>query len=134
MKVIKQFEFESAHRLSKYEGKCKRVHGHNYKVTVTCEAVDLDERGILVDFGDIKKVVKAHIIERFDHRLILNGHDDENRKLFREFDQDWLVWVEYNPTAENMAIDFLKIIGEHIPSVKSVEIYETPDSSAIASN
>lgn len=132
MKITKQFEFESAHRLSDYDGKCKRVHGHNYKVTVTCEAEELDKRGILVDFGDIKKTVKEHIIERFDHRLILNGFDEDNRRLFREFDQDWLVWVEYNPTAENMAIHFLDIIKDYIPSVKQVEVFETSDSSAIA--
>lgn len=133
MQVKKEFEFESAHRLSNYIGKCSRVHGHNYKVIVTCENDYIDNRGILIDFGDIKKVVKEHIIERFDHRLILNGFDEDNRRLFREFDQDWLVWVEYNPTAENMANHFLAIIKDYIPFVKQIEVFETPDSSAIAS-
>lgn len=133
MQVKKEFEFESAHRLSNYEGKCKRIHGHNYKMIVLCEADELDERGILVDFGDIKKVAKEFIVEQFDHKLILKQGTTQNIKIAEAIEDDWIVWVDYNPTAENMAKHFLEIMRKHIPSVKSVEVFETPDSSAIAS-
>lgn len=130
MKVTKGFEFEAAHRLSDYEGKCKRVHGHNYKGIVTVEGTP-DNRGIVVDFGDLKSLLKKAIVDVFDHRLILKD-TKENRQLFGHLSEDWVVWVSYNPTAENMASDFLVRLLKEQSSVIHVEVFETDDSSAIA--
>lgn len=136
MQVKKEFEFESAHRLSNYEGKCKRIHGHNYKVVVTVEGDEVDDRGILIDFGDIKSVVKEHIIQVYDHKLLLKVDDEQNKEIadvLVKYGEDQFIWFPTNPTAENMATHFLGVLKRYIPQVKSVEVFETPDSSAIAS-
>lgn len=132
MKVTKFFEFESAHRLSNYEGKCKRIHGHNYKVVVTCETEALDDKGMVVDFGDIKDAFKE-INDMFDHRLILKENDELNDQICKVLPLMDVVWMKENPTAENMAKLFLEILRKELPSVTTVEVFETPDSSAIAS-
>ena len=134
MKVTKEFEFEAAHRLSNYEGKCKRIHGHSYKGKVTVEGASLDSRGILVDFGEIKDAVEVLIVNEFDHRLILKKGDPFNEEvglLLSKLHDDSIVWVDYNPTAENLAIDFKARLNAVIP-FSSVELFETPDSSVIA--
>lgn len=131
MKVSKGFEFEAAHRLSNYEGKCKRIHGHNYKGVVTVEG-EPDDRGIVIDFSDLKKAIKQYIVEPYDHRLILNNTDDFNQALSTHLDSDWVVWMQNNPTAENMAQHFLQILREQGLPVLAVEVFETDDSSALA--
>lgn len=133
MRVTKDFAFEAAHRLSNYKGKCERIHGHNYVVRVTCEGTILDEAGILVDFNRIKQAVTDLIDVDFDHKLILNTADKINTDISTVIPNDWIVWVDYNPTAENMAKHFLDILRTQIKEVKEVTVYETPDSYATAS-
>lgn len=133
MKVSKEFRFESAHRLSNYEGKCKRIHGHNYRGIVTAYSAELDDKGMVIDFGEIKDAVKKIIVEVFDHKLILQEGDELNQKIAEVLPAGDVVWVSYNPTAENMAYYFLESLRGAIPQIVQVEIYETDDSCAIAS-
>lgn len=130
--VIKEFRFESAHRLSKYVGKCQRIHGHNYRGLVYAEG-ELDELGMVMDFSDLKALIKEIIIEPLDHRLILQRADEMNEELHNTASgEESIVFVDYNPTAENMAQDFLKQLKERDPRIKKVILYETDDSFAIA--
>lgn len=132
--VTKSFMFESAHRLSNYVGKCERIHGHNYRGIVRVKG-EPDDRGIVIDFSDLKQVIKEYIVRPFDHRLILNQNDPFNRGLAEHLEEDWIVWMPNNPTAENMAQYFAGTIEEALKDQYEVEVelFETDDSSAIAS-
>ena len=123
-KVTKHIDFCYGHRLLNYSGQCRQLHGHNGRVEVDVEAKTLDERGMVVDFSDIKSVLKAWIDETLDHRMLLCKSDPvlpllrQNGELFYLMDD--------NPTAENIA----KLIYEHAKSqclpVVEVRLWETP--------
>lgn len=132
MIVAKEFRFESAHRLSKYVGKCQRIHGHNYRGIVYVKSA-VDDRGMVIDFSDLKKVINKHIVEKFDHMLILQHDDEKNKEVHQtELGAESIIFVPYNPTAENMAQSFLAQLRVYIPDVCRVDLYETDDSFAIA--
>lgn len=127
--VVKEIVFCYGHRLMNYDGKCRHPHGHNAKIEVMCEGDRLDERGMLVDFGDIKDVVKTFIDENWDHRMLLRK-DDPLVEEFRKRGEPFFVFDE-NPTAETFAkhlYDFIKHAG--LPVVE-VRFYETPTSYAV---
>ena len=135
MKIAKNFEFESAHRLSDYEGKCERLHGHNYHGHIVVEG-EIKDDGIVVDFSILKDIITREIKEKLDHRVFLKD-TQENHSFFAHIPDDWIVWFNDNPTAENLAKTLLKRLrlSPTIPStcrVVSVVLYETPDSFAIA--
>lgn len=125
-KVTKHIDFCYGHRLLNYEGMCRHLHGHNGRVELDIESDRLDPRGMVVDFSDIKHVVKAWIDETLDHRMLLNKADPLLPALRNE-----LVFVmDDNPTAENIA----KLIFNHARSqglpVTEVRLWETPSSFA----
>ena len=135
--VTKSFTFDMGHRLSNYEGKCKHLHGHTYKLEVTIECDELDDRGMVMDFGDLKKIYKEQIEAKFDHKLLLYENDDYNQRLAKaiEPDRESIVWAEYNPTAENIVDNILGIFQWHLPNerrlrVSHIRLYETPTSYA----
>ena len=77
IRITKKFRFEAAHALYGYDGKCKNIHGHNYKLFVTVIGVPVNDNsnakeGMVMDFGDLKKIVNTQIIEKFDHSVIFN--------------------------------------------------------------
>ena len=74
-RVSRQIDFCYGHRLINYDGKCKYLHGHNGRAVIALEAPELDERGMLIDFKDIKQVVAGWIDEHLDHRMILHRDD-----------------------------------------------------------
>lgn len=108
--------FAAGHALRGYKGKCENVHGHNYRVRVTIEGPDLDEIGLLVDFGDVKKKIRE-IVARLDHRFI----------------NDLEPFDVINPTAENMAKYFYDEILRSLPEdlrLGQVTLWETDTTSA----
>ena len=127
-KVTKHTEFCYGHRLLNYDGKCRHLHGHNGRVEVDIEAKELDGRGMVYDFSDIKESIKNWIDETLDHRLLLSRDDpilpalEERGELFYAMDE--------NPTAENIA----KLIFDHARArglpVVEVRLWETPTSYA----
>ena len=108
-RVTREIEFCYGHRLLNYDGKCKYLHGHNGKAVIILENESLDERGMLVDFSDIKKQVATWIDLNLDHRMILSKADP-----FAEYFQQQgqpVFLIDANPTAENIAkliFDFAK--------------------------
>lgn len=107
--VTKIFTFDSAHHLPFHKGKCKNLHGHTYKLEVTvCGRPD--ENGMLIDFGDLKKIVSEKIIEKYDH------------KNLNEFFE--------HPTAEIMVGSIALELAETIPGISKVRLWETPTSYA----
>jgi 6-pyruvoyltetrahydropterin/6-carboxytetrahydropterin synthase len=127
-KVTKQIDFCYGHRLLNYDGECRHLHGHNGRVEIDIESDKLDARGMVVDFSDIKRVLKAWIDETLDHRMLLNQADPLVPVLQQRGELHFL--MDDNPTAENIA----KLIYRHARSkglpVVEVRLWETPTSYA----
>lgn len=103
MIIVKQATFDSAHQLKWHKGKCKNLHGHTYKLEVGVKG-KINENGIVIDFGDLKKIIEEKVIEKYDHKL-LNDYFE-------------------NPTAENIAVQILKDLKSD--GVALVRLWETP--------
>lgn len=122
--VTREIDFCYGHRLLNYDGKCRHLHGHNGKAIITVEAETLDERGMVLDFSDIKQVVATWIDENLDHRMIL-CKDDPAASILEEMGEP-LYLMDENPTAENIArVIFEKTKGAGFPIVEA-RLWETP--------
>lgn len=127
-RVAKHIDFCYGHRLLNYEGKCRHLHGHNGRVEIHLEGVALDGRGMLVDFGDIKRVMKSWIDDNLDHRMILRRDDPAVEFIVSSGEPVYL--VDENPTAETIArLIYERARAEGFP-VSRVILWETPDSFA----
>ena len=100
-RVSRQIDFCYGHRLLNYLGKCRFLHGHNGRVIITLEAPALDERGMVMDFSEIKRSVSQWIDETLDHRMILH-RDDPVVPLLEQMGEPMFL-LDVNPTAENIA-------------------------------
>lgn len=98
--VVQEIVFAYGHRLRDYKGKCRHPHGHNARVEVEIEG-PLDPRGMVVDFGDAKRVLKDWIAGNLDHAMILR-RDDPLARILRSLREPVFV-MDQNPTAENLA-------------------------------
>lgn len=126
--VTKRIDFCYGHRLLDYDGICKHPHGHNAIIEVDVRTDSLDSRNMVVDFSDIKRIVKGWIDRELDHKMILR-HDDPLVKPLQALGEPIYI-VESNPTVEHIA----KLIFDHareagIPVV-TVRVWETPTSVA----
>jgi 6-pyruvoyltetrahydropterin/6-carboxytetrahydropterin synthase len=126
--VTKCIEFCYGHRLRNYEGKCRHLHGHNGRVEIEMEGERLDGRGMLTDFGDIKRVMKQWIDDHLDHRMLLRK-DDPALDYIRKAGELHFV-MEENPTAEAIARLIHETAHELGLAVSKVTLWETPDSCA----
>ena len=139
IRITKQFSFETGHALYGYDGKCRNVHGHSYKLSVTVigEPISDNENvkfGMVIDFGDLKKIVKSEIVDQFDHATVFNKNTP-HLELANELKDrgHHVILVEYQPTSENMVIDFAEKIKKHLPkhiSLHSLKLQETETSFA----
>ena len=129
--------FEAAHRLLHYDGKCFFCHGHSYhtKVCIACEG--LRGGGFVIDFGDLKKIVKGWIDENWDHSLILNREDPLCSLLTVEHAHIYKMPALLEPTAENMAALLFDVVEKEVKkispdiNVKYVSIKETATNTAV---
>lgn len=114
--VTKHFGFEACHHLPYYEGACHNVHGHSYKLDVTVGGQvikDGPKQGMIIDFKDLKKIVKENVVDKLDHSDLNN--------------------IYANPTAELMVVDIAYSIMQKLPKevyLVSVKLWETEDSYA----
>lgn len=138
IRITKEFRFEAAHALRGYDGPCKSIHGHSYELAVTVTGTPVGDKespktGMVMDFGDLKKIIKKNIIDSVDHALILNkDYPVEDVQKIREVFCN-IVWVDYQPTSENLLDDFSKKIIPLLPEgVKlfSLRLRETANSYA----
>lgn len=118
--VSKEFTFDAAHHLHDYEGKCKNLHGHTYKVIFGLSGYT-DSRGLMIDFGDIKDIWKNEIEIHPDHRYL-----NETLPLMNTTAENMVVWI-YEKMAE--ALSLKEYEGAR---VEFVRLYETPTSYAEA--
>jgi 6-pyruvoyltetrahydropterin/6-carboxytetrahydropterin synthase len=126
--VTKQVEFCYGHRLLDYDGLCKHPHGHNAVAEIEVRTDALDGRNMVVDFGDIKRLVKEWIDREIDHRMILR-HDDPLAKALLAMGEP-VYLLDSNPTAERIARLVFDYAREHGLPVCRVTIWETPSSWA----
>lgn len=139
IRITKQFNFETGHALYGYDGKCKNVHGHSYKLSVTVIGEPISDTenvkfGMVIDFGDLKKIVKEEVVDIFDHATVFNKNTP-HIELAKEL-QDrghHVILVDYQPTSENMVIDFAAKISARLPQsiqLHSLKLQETETSFA----
>ena len=139
IRITKQFSFETGHALYGYDGKCKNVHGHSYKLSVTVIGTPITDTsnvkyGMVIDFGDLKKIVRSEIVDVFDHATVFNKntpHIDLAKEL--ESRDHNVILVDYQPTSENMVVDFAEKITRRLPdNIKlfSLKLQETETSFA----
>ncbi len=139
VRITKQFKFETGHALYGYDGKCKNVHGHSYKLNVTVIGSPIQDssnvkNGMVIDFGDLKKIVNEEIVDLWDHSTILNKntpHIEIAQELQNRGHQ--VILSDYQPTSENMVIDFAHKIKNKLPKgieLHSVRLSETDTSFA----
>ena len=123
-RVTREIDFCYGHRLLNYEGKCKYLHGHNGRAVITIESDQLDARGMVIDFSDIKRLVSNWIDTNLDHRMILH-RDDPAREALEKLGEPMYL-VDVNPTAENIArLIFENAKRQGLP-IAEVRLWETP--------
>jgi 6-pyruvoyltetrahydropterin/6-carboxytetrahydropterin synthase len=127
-RVTRQIDFCYGHRLLNYEGKCRYLHGHNGRAIITIESDKLDERGMVLDFTDIKRVVSRWIDTNLDHRMLLH-RDDPVAPLLRDLHEP-LYLMDVNPTAENIAKLIFDVTRSHGFPIVECLLWETPNCVA----
>jgi 6-pyruvoyltetrahydropterin/6-carboxytetrahydropterin synthase len=138
VRVTRMFRFEMAHALWGYDGLCKNIHGHSYVLKVTVMGTPVEDPGdtklgMVIDFGDLKRLVNKHIVDVFDHSLILNEKAPVEKFAEIQHMFDRKTWFSFQPTAENLVIHFAGILKAHLPEnvrLHSVRLYETVNSYA----
>ena len=123
-RVSREIDFCYGQRLLNYEGKCRYLHGHNGRAVITIESEQLDHRGMVLDFSDIRRVVSTWIDDHLDHRMIL--HREDPAVPFLQQLQEPLHLIETNPTAENIARLIYDFAHEEGFPVLDVRLWETP--------
>ena len=134
IRLTKRFSFEMAHALYNYDGKCRNIHGHSYKLFVTVIGKVNDDpnspkNGMVCDFSILKKIVGKQIVDVFDHALILNKIDKEKHILTQTNARTILFPLQ--PTCENLMLHFKELIVTKLPqnlSLINIKLFETEDS------
>jgi 6-pyruvoyltetrahydropterin/6-carboxytetrahydropterin synthase len=127
--VTKEIHFCYGHRLLNHRGKCRHLHGHNAIAVIRLEREDLDQLGMVVDFGDIGDYVKSWLNAEIDHNMLLHA-DDPVLPLLQQAGERVYV-MQQNPTAENIARLIFEYVAQGDYPVVEVAIHET--ESAVAS-
>ncbi len=136
IRITKEFKFEMAHALHGYDGLCKNIHGHSYRLWVTIRGKVKKEKGhkkdgMVMDFALIKQIVKPEIINKYDHSLVLNTESPHSEIDLSAFDK--VFYLPYQPTSENLVDDFSRLIKRKLPEnveLLKVVLSETATSFA----
>lgn len=143
--VTKEFTFDCAHILSYHEGLCSNLHGHTYKLEVTATKNEItnegSSEGMIIDFGDLKRIVKDSIIDKFDHSFLFWERGSDAEKEIAETIKKYgmrIVNLKDRPTAENIAAFIINTLNEYLKdspiNIEKVRLYETPTSYAEVKN
>ena len=111
MRVRRRFTFEAAHELPNHPGKCRRLHGHSYVLVVSVERVVEPRSGMAIDFGDLKRIVRAEVVDLLDHAYVND--------------------LVENPTAEVMAVWIWNRLREVLSGLVEIELHETENCSVV---
>ncbi|MBS1573328.1 MAG: 6-carboxytetrahydropterin synthase [Bacteroidetes bacterium] len=137
IRITKIFSFETAHVLYNYDGKCKNMHGHSYKLFVTVKGkpisdIENPKNGMVMDFGEIKKIVNQEIIDLWDHAVLLNA-ETPHQELGKDLENKGhkVIYCNYQPTCENMLYDIAEKIKKQLPTnitLAYLKMHETENS------
>ncbi|MGU3376202.1 6-pyruvoyl trahydropterin synthase family protein [Chryseobacterium sp. M5A1_1a] len=137
IRITKIFTFETAHVLYNYDGKCKNMHGHSYKLFVTVKGKPINDienpkNGMVVDFGDIKSIVKSEIVDVWDHSVLLNALTP-HKELGDDLEQRGhkVIYCSFQPTCENMLYAIAAKVKSRLPegiSLAYLKLHETENS------
>lgn len=138
IRVTKEFTFEMAHALLGYDGSCKYIHGHSYGLSVTVIGKPIENEndpklGMVIDFGDLKRIVKKTVVDKFDHALVLNNNTPKDSFNQKQELFDKVIFVDYQPTSENLVADFADRIAGRLSdkmNLFSLRLRETATSYA----
>jgi len=138
IRVTKEFNFEMAHALWNYDGPCKNIHGHSYKLFVTVIGETIDNQsntklGMVIDFSDLKSIVKEYVVDYFDHSVVVSSRagKPEIKSVEQMFDKYYV--VDYQPTCENLVTHMALLIKDKLPDqleLFSLRLVETATSYA----
>ncbi len=125
VRITKEFKFEMAHALHGYDGLCKNIHGHSYKLCVTVKGEIKKDKGnpkdgMVLDFDVLKNIVKPEIINKYDHSLVLNANSPHSEIDLSAFEK--VFFLPYQPTSENLVMDFALKIKSKLP--QGIELYK----------
>ena len=139
VRVTKQFKFETGHAIYGYDGLCKNVHGHSFKLDVTIIGQPITDpdhvkNGMVIDFGDLKTIVNQEIVDPFDHATVLNVNSP-HKEIADEMESRGhkILRVSYQPTCEMMIIDFALKLKAKLPNhlkLYSLKLRETETAFA----
>lgn len=138
IRVTREFSFEMAHVLGNYDGPCRNVHGHSYRLFVTLAGVPVNDlsnpkNGMVIDFTDLKNIVMGKIVNQFDHSVVLSRDFTRDKMEMLEKTFGNTVIVDYQPTCENLVADFADRLKNELPEgvfLHSLKLYETAKSFA----
>jgi 6-pyruvoyltetrahydropterin/6-carboxytetrahydropterin synthase len=136
VRITKEFNFEMAHLLDNYDGLCRNIHGHSYRLFVTIigqpePSVESPKYGMVMDFSVLKGIVRREIVDKLDHALLVRRGIMQAQRLAGLSER--IIEVDYQPTCENMVGHFAESIKPFLPSnveLFSIKLYETATSFA----
>ncbi len=126
LSVTKIFTFEAAHAISDYDGACKNIHGHSYKLHVTVTSKEGLTNSMVIDFKQLKKIVQQSILNDYDHALMLKIN--KINLAATQVIGTKLLWFDEEPTAENILLDMAKKLQLNLPDnivLKELKLHET---------
>lgn len=127
-----------AHALWGYNGPCRNIHGHSYQLEVCISGEPIKNQaspknGMLMDFGDLKKIIYKHIIDIYDHALVIQKNTPHEDVFKRQDSFQKIIAKPYQPTCENLLIDFVSVIKKYLPNnikLEGIKLGETASSWA----
>jgi 6-pyruvoyltetrahydropterin/6-carboxytetrahydropterin synthase len=138
IRVTREFSFEMAHVLGDYDGPCKNVHGHSYRLFVTVSGIPVKDnnnpkKGMVIDFSDLNRIVENTIINSFDHSVVISKDFEKGKADMLKNTFGNTMVVDYQPTCENLVYDFAERLACEFPEgvkLHSLRLYETAKSYA----
>jgi len=130
--VTKTVKFDAAHILTNHRGLCKNLHGHTYRVDVSVSQAEGDDKDMVIDFKDLKKIATEVICDRFDHAFVYNTESPGECEIAAVVEKNGMrtVALPFRSTAENLARHFFVSLKPQIPGLSAVKVWETADSCA----
>lgn len=144
MRITRRLEFDAGHRIPDHASQCRHLHGHRYAIEITLtggiiEAAGQPVNGMVMDFGDVKRLANEHVVSRWDHAFLVYRGDTQVADFLTALPGHKTVVLDVVPTAENLAATAFRILdpvyhdiyGNHL-RLERVRLYETPNCWADA--
>lgn len=144
MEITTRLEFDAGHRIPHHNSQCKNLHGHRYVIEITLvgniiKQEKISENGMVMDFSDVKRIAREHVVDVWDHAFLVYKLDQPVVDFLNTLPEHKTVIFEEVPTAENMAAEAFKILNNQYQDIyhnqlklSRVRLYETPNSWADA--